>query len=428
LEKFEKNIIDLYENSQSEIDYQKKRYSRLMQMYFDTFQEDDNLYIISTPGRTELSGNHTDHNGGKVIAASINLDSIAVFSKSDKNVILKSDIYDQPFKVDINSLEYREDEKETTSALIRGIAKGFIMRGYHVGSFNGVLSSNVIQGSGLSSSASIEVLIGSIFNYLYNDNLIPPAEIAKIGQFAENNYFGKPCGLMDQIACATGGIVAIDFRDNINPITEKLNFDFERFGYKLLVLNTGGTHHNLTNDYAAIPIEMKKIAEYFGETNCSSIETEQILTHWEKLRNQYSDRAILRTMHFINENLRVSAQTEALKNNNMDRFLYFVNKSGDSSYKYLQNIYSVNNVEEQPLSLALAMTEEYIEKIGNGACRVHGGGFAGTIQVFIPMESVSEYIALMEKLFGRNSVSQLSIRPNGSVIKPVTTGEFKSII
>ncbi len=413
LKSLEENIYLLYGNDEIIFHEQKNRYTKLIENYYREFKVREKESIISVPGRTELSGNHTDHNGGKVIASSINLDTVIIFSKKAKRVLLKSDKYNKTFDVDLSNLEPQLDEKGTTASLIRGIAAGFVKHGFNIGGFSGLLSSDVMQGSGLSSSASIEITIGSVFNYLYNENKIRPEMIAKIGQFAENVYFGKPCGLMDQIACAVGGIVAIDFKDKTNPEIQKVHFNLEDFKYKLLVVDTGGTHQNLTDDYAAIPFEMKEIAKYFDKEKCSEIEPTVFLGNIKDLRRSISDRAILRTFHFFNENRRVEMQFEALKKNNLTQFLELVKKSGDSSFKYLQNIYSSKNIEEQPLSIALAITEDYLETLKEGACRVHGGGFAGTIQVFLPQKYVHDYKKIIEKMFGENSVNILNIRQYG---------------
>lgn len=408
------SFTELYGNNSKNINIQKDRYKRLSEKFIIHFAAKPEYYF-STPGRTEISGNHTDHNHGKVIAASINLDSITAVSKSDSVVEIFSEGYNNSFNVNLDKLGIIESEASSTNSLIRGIAAGFKIRGLNIGGFKAVITSNVLKGSGLSSSASIEVLIGTIFNHLYNDGEISAEEIAKIGQYAENVYFKKPCGLMDQMACAIGGIISIDFYNPENPIVEKLNFDFFSTGYSLIVVDTEGDHSNLTDDYASIPEEMKSVAKYFGKKFCAEISLDELLNEIKSIRNNVSDRAILRAFHFLGENERVENQKRELTSNNFQKFLDFVNESGNSSFKYLQNIYSVKDYNQQEVSLALAITEKFINQKGKGACRVHGGGFAGTIQVFLPEQLVEEYKNLITKIFSDESVKVLSIRNFGSV-------------
>jgi galactokinase len=405
------SLINLYKNN---TEFQSTRYSKLADKFLKQFG-DRSFRFFSSPGRTELSGNHTDHNHGKVIAASIDLDSIACAAKCDSTVQIYSDGYEKPFIVSLDNLNPVDDESGTSNALIRGIASRFVEKGFNVGGFKACITSDVLQGSGLSSSASIEILIGTIFNHLYNSGNIPTVEIAKIGQYAENVYFKKPCGLMDQFACAVGGIISIDFYNSENPVINKVNFDFHSTGYKLIVVDTEANHADLTEDYAAIPNEMQQVAKYFNKKFCSEISLEQLLHKINSLRDKVSDRAILRAIHFFEENKRVEKQIDALNKNDFKEFLRLVNESGNSSYKYLQNIYSPHNVEEQEVSLALALSDIFIKEKGKGACRVHGGGFAGTIQLFLPEELVDDYRSFITKVFKENSVKVLSIRHYGAV-------------
>lgn len=407
-------LNNLYGRDEKILDYQKNRYKRLTGWYNDVFKISPEKYF-SSPGRTEISGNHTDHNHGKVISASINLDSIASVAKSQDTVEIYSEGYAKPFIVKLEHLDSIDGEIGTTNALVRGIASRFVQKGLIIGGFKACITSDVLQGSGLSSSASIEVLIGTIFNHLYNDGKILPEEIAKIGKYAENVYFKKPCGLMDQITCAVGGTVSIDFHDAENPNIKKINFDFQSVGYKILVLDTEANHVNLIEEYAAIPSEMKQVANYFNKEFCSEISFGELISEIKSLRKIVNDRAILRAIHFLNENSRVERQKAALNQNNFEEFLSLVNESGDSSFKYLQNIYSHRNFELQEVSIALSLSELFINEKGVGACRIHGGGFGGTIQVFLPENLIGEFKLFISKVFKEDSMKILSVRNFGAV-------------
>ena len=412
---FDNSLEELYGSEPAILEKQKKRYRILKQKHLKRFGQ-QKLHLFSSPGRTELGGNHTDHNHGKVLAASVNLDSIAVATKNDQaGIILYSEGYEKPFEVNLNNLQIVEAEKGTTQALIRGIAARFTELGYKIGGFNASVTSDILPGSGLSSSASVEVLIGSIFNSLYNGDKIPPETIARIGQYAENKYFGKPCGLMDQIACAVGGVISIDFKDAQNPAVKKIDFDFGQFDYSLLIINTGGSHADLTSEYASIPSEMKTVAKIFGAKTLRAVFFTDFIRKIPDLRQRVGDRAILRALHFFQENKRVEQQVETLQSGNIGKFLNLVRESGNSSFKWLQNIYSTKNVTEQGVTLALALSEKYIDEIGAGACRVHGGGFAGTIQVFLPKNAIENFKERIIPVFGKNSIQELSIRAIGTV-------------
>ena len=315
-------------------------------------------------------------------------------------------------------------KRETTFALIRGIAARFKDLGYNIGGFNAYISSDVLGGSGLSSSACIEVLLGTILNYLYNNGQIDVQQLAMIGQYAENVYFGKPSGLMDQMACAVGGFVTIDFKDPKKPVVRKIDFDFESQNYSLLVVDTGGSHADLTADYASIPNEMKAVAQVLGAQVCRELTKEQVIENIPLIRQKVSDRAILRALHFLNENGRVTKQVKALEEGNFEEFLTLVKDSGNSSWKWLQNCYTTHNPLEQGITLALALTEDFIDSIGKGACRVHGGGFAGTIQVFLPTDKVKEYIEEIEPILGEGTVTVLNIRPVGAIKVDLDEGDF----
>lgn len=412
---FEKTFLRLYGKDTIVLEKQFARYENLVIKFSERF-ETEGVHFFSTPGRTEIGGNHTDHNNGRVLAASINLDSIAVASKcKEQKVVLFSEGYEEPFKVDLNRLDPVEAEKGTTTALMRGIASRFKQLGYCLGGFNAFMASDVLPGSGLSSSASVEVLIGTIFNHLYNEGQVPAEVIAQIGQYAENVYFDKPCGLMDQMTCSVGGIICIDFVNPQKPQTEKISFDFDGQGYNLLIVNTGGNHADLTEDYAAIPAEMKAVAAKFDKKLLRDVSEKELMENLAELRISMGDRAILRALHYFEENKRVLKQVEALKAADFQQFLELVQLSGNSSFKWLQNIYTVKNIREQGVSLALALSEKYISESGAGSCRVHGGGFAGTVQVFLPKGHVDAYVDKMEKIFGEDSVNVLNIRPVGAI-------------
>ncbi len=415
LNHLERDFEKLYGHKHAIFEQQKQRYQNLIQKHVRRFKE-QSMHLFSSPGRTELSGNHTDHNHGKVLAASVNLDSIAVVSKNESpQVIIYSEGYDAPFEVNLNHLQKIKAEEGTTTALIRGIANRLHDLGYRIGGFKAHITSDILPGSGLSSSASIEVLIATIFNHLFNGGQIAPETIAQIGQFAENAYFGKPCGLMDQMTCAVGGIIAIDFKEVQNPVINKVHFDFESSDFSLVIVNTGGSHADLTEDYASVPEEMKLVAQKLGAQVLRQVSWDEFLDKIPQLRSQIGDRAILRALHFFQENQRVDAQVAALQAGNFEKFLQLMQESGDSSFKWLQNIYTTKNVSEQGVTLALALSEVFIAKIGQGACRVHGGGFAGTIQVFLPKTQVQAYKAFLGPVFGEQNIRELSIRPSGAV-------------
>ena len=386
------------------------------------------IRVFSAPGRTELGGNHTDHNQGKVLAASVQLDSVAVAApRLDKKVFFRSSGHPDA-EVDLTDLSMRPGEKGTAAALIRGIAAEFAKRGAPVGGFSANSSPLVLPGSGLSSSAMLEVLIAKILDCLFGKGKMSSLEIAQIGQKAENNYFGKPCGLMDQIACAFGGAVAIDFRDLANPQVKQLEFNPAALGICLCVVDTKGNHADLTSDYAAIPSEMKSVAASLGKTVLRDLDHKTVLKNAVQIRKSSGDRALLRSLHFFGENIRVDsmgasieamnkAASEEDRQKHLNAFLEQVNRSGDSSWELLQNIYSPREPREQGISLALALTRDFFEtsRIKNGACRVHGGGFAGTIQAYIPVNALPDYKKHMESFFGTGSVTALNIRPAGVV-------------
>ena len=397
----------LYGKTYDESDMDR-RFSDLVNKHKELFKRDD-IMLFSASGRTEIAGNHTDHNLGLVIGASINLDTIACVSKRDDNrVIIASEGF-PVVDVDISDLEIKEEEKNTTHALIRGIAKAFEQRGIKVSGYQANTTTRVLKGSGLSSSAAIEVLAAEIFNNIYASDSLSPVEIAKIGQYAENVYFGKPSGLLDQLSCAHGGIVGIDFKDPKNPVVTPLEFDFEEHGYALIITDTKGNHADLTHEYAAVPPEMRSVAAFFNKENLREVDYKDFIKNFSQIRAKLNnDRALLRAYHFFKENERVSLMLKELKEEAVDTFLMLVDESGNSSYKYLQNVYPSSHPEDQGLSLALAMSEDVLE--GEGASRVHGGGFAGTIQAYVPHYMLDSYIDRMESIFGKGCSVRIEIR------------------
>ncbi len=398
----------------SGLETQKARYIRAIRNFEENYGVDRDAALFSVPGRSEISGNHTDHNHGCVLAAAIDLDIIAVAAKSQDGIVrLRSEGY----KEDRMTLaECKTPKKEyffKSRALIAGMIQGFVNYGHASGGFDAFTTNNVHKGSGLSSSAAFEVMVGNIINHFYNDGQVPNAEIARIAQYSENEYFGKPCGLMDQTACAVGGFVAIDFKDPSAPVIEPLAFNMNEAGYSLCITNTGGNHADLNDDYASVPAEMKSVAAHFGKAALRDVTKEEIIRAIPQLRKIVGDRAILRALHFENENARVGMQKQALLDGDIHAFFAGVIASGNSSFKYLQNVYTTKNVREQGLSLALCLSEDTLA--GTGACRVHGGGFAGTIQAFVPHGAVADYKAVMDAAFGEGACAVLSIRPEGAI-------------
>ena len=389
------------------------RYESLIKRHEEYFSADREVLMISAPGRTEIGGNHTDHNKGKVLAAAVNLDTLAAVSaRGDTLVNVHSDGY-PAMTIDLSDLSKHEDEFGTTAALIRGVAARMAELGYKVGGFDAVINSTVASGSGLSSSAAFEVLTCAILDTLYNGNTIDAKTQAKIGQYAENVYFGKPSGLLDQMASANGGLVYVDFKHE-DPDVRPMAYDFAKKGYALVVVATGGSHDDLTDEYAAIPAEMKQVAAFFGEENLRRVRPEEFGANVAALRAQTSDRAVLRALHFFDENDRVCWQVEALKRDDVEGFFKHIIASGRSSYMYLQNVYAQKRPTEQSLAIALSLAEFMLQ--GKGAWRVHGGGFAGTTLNFVPQKDLPQFIKTMEAVFGPRSCQVLDIRPEGASV------------
>lgn len=378
--------------------------------YFDKNEERE-VSLFSAPGRSEVCGNHTDHNHGRVLAAGISLDAIAVASPNDTGVVsIKSKGYPMDV-ISCDELEVDEKNFGKSSELIRGILSRFKQLGYNIGGFDATTASKVLSGSGLSSSAAFEVLVCTILNHLYNDGKINPVEIAQISQYAENVYFGKPCGLLDQMACSVGGFVTIDFNDPSKPIIKKVDFDFASCGHSLCIVDTKGDHSDLTDEYAAVRAEMEAVAAFFGKKVLRELDKQTVIENAADIRAAVSDRAVLRAIHFFNDDERVVKEVEALENGDFEQFKKLTIESGRSSYMYNQNVYACSAPLSQPLSLALAVSEELLK--GKGAWRVHGGGFAGTIQAFVPNEMLDEYKNTMNSIFGDDACYVLSIRPMG---------------
>ena len=393
------------------VEAQKPRYVRLLNEFIKLFGEDRDVIITSAPGRTEVCGNHTDHNNGKVLAASVNLDAVAVAAKNDEGIVrVKSDGHTMNV-VDVSELLPDESEFGHSTAMVRGVVAKIEGMGYQIGGLDCVTASDVIGGSGLSSSAAFEVLLGTTLSYLYNNGVISAVDIAKTAQYSENVFFGKPCGLLDQMASSVGTFVTIDFESTENPKIKKVDFDFSKSGHSLCIVDTGGSHSDLTDDYAAVRAEMESVAKALGKDVLREIDYNDFKAAVPSLFGRVSDRALIRAYHFYRENIRVEKAVAALESNQFDEFKKMINESGRSSYMYNQNVYTPKNPAEQKLSLALCISEEVLGV--NGAYRVHGGGFAGTIQAFVPNELLEQYKTAVESVFGKGSCHVLIIRPVG---------------
>jgi len=392
---------------------QARRLLGIANAFEQHFGMHDAVEVFSAPGRSEIGGNHTDHNRGKVLAAGVNLDILGVAAKRSDMRILEQSVGHQLNDIDLRHLKKVPAETGKSSAMIRGICAAFAQRGYQIGGFEAATQSEVLNGSGLSSSAAFEVFIATVLNVLYNDGNIPAVEIAQMCQYAENVYVGKPCGLLDQATCAVAGFVAMDFADPKMPVVTKVDFDFAACGHTLCVVNTGGSHADLTDDYAAVRAEMESVARALGCDVLRETNREAFMQSLPAIRKACGDRACLRALHFFAENDRVDAQAKALADNNFAQFLQLIKQSGQSSFMYNQNVYTGRPPSEQPVSLGLAMSEAILGD--RGAFRVHGGGFAGTIQAFVPHDMLDGYRSQMEAVFGPDSCYVLQVRPQGGV-------------
>lgn len=411
-EKSRKLLSVLY--GEEAVDINMERYKNLVKSYENKFPE-KNVMLFTAPGRTEISGNHTDHNHGKVLAGSIQLDSVgAAAVNNSRKVNIVSETYNQSFAIDLDHLS-PSPEKAGTIDLVKGLLKGFLVNGYEIGGFNAYITSNVISAAGVSSSASFEMLLCSILNTFFNHNRMDTVAYAHIGKYAENLYWDKSSGLLDQMGCAVGGLITIDFKNPDKPLVEKIDFDFKSQGHSLIIVNTGKGHADLSAEYSSVPEEMKKVAEFFGKEVCEEITKEEVIQQLAEVRAYAGDRSVLRALHFFEENKRVDAEVSALKENRFEDFLKEITESGNSSWKWLQNCYTNTCFQEQGISVALALTELFIKEKKKGACRIHGGGFAGVIMTILPDELTDEYMSYMEKALGEGNAYPMKIRPYGAI-------------
>ncbi len=408
----DRELQELYLREETELEYDRERMIKLRETFRETFSEEEPL-LFSVPGRTELGGNHTDHQNGRVLAAAISLDLLgAAAANGTRTIRLCSEGY-PPETVELDDLRPRSQEENTSAGLIRGIAAGFRKLGWPVSGFDAVCTSDVPAGSGLSSSAAYEVMLGNLINGLFCDGAVSDIRIAEIGQYAENVYFGKPSGLMDQMACSVGAVTEMDFRKEDQPQVERIAFDFSRCGYCLCMVDTGADHAELTREYAAITREMKQVAGVFGKKVLREVAEQTFLEGISTAREKAGDRAVLRAMHFFEENGRVAKEAEALRRGAFERFLELVNESGRSSWLQLQNVTVSGKVREQPAAFVLSLCGRLLN--GRGACRIHGGGFGGTVQVFVPISELPEFRGRLERVLGAGSCQVLSIRKAGAV-------------
>lgn len=409
---FSPKLSMLYGCSEEDSAKYAERFCELIDGFKATFGDADEIALFSAPGRTEIGGNHTDHQHGCVLAGSVNLDIIAAARPNGTNTVrIQSKGYEMDV-IDLDDLEIHPEQYDKAIALIRGILKKFTDNGYRVKGFDAYTMSDVFKGSGLSSSAAFEVLVATVINGLFCDGEVSPVEIAKYGQYAENVYYNKPSGLLDQMACSVGAVVAIDFKDNENPVIEQVDFDLHKYGYALCIIDSGADHAELTGEYAAVPQEMKQVAAVFGKQYLREVDEEQFMSRLKEVKDTVkNDRAVLRAIHFFKDNKRAQDEVKALRCGDFEGFKKLVIKSGYSSYMYLQNVYASSMPKNQDVALLLALCEELLE--GKGAWRVHGGGFAGTVQAFVPINMVNDFKKKIEAVYGEGKCYILSIRPVG---------------
>ena len=391
------------------------RYERVLTGFEQEFGDTGDILLFSSPGRTEISGNHTDHNHGKVLAGSINLDCLGAAARNQSDLVhIISETYDQDITIDLNQLE-PSAKKAGTADLIKGLLKGFKESGCRIGGFDAYVTSNVISAAGVSSSASFEMLLCSMLNTFFNEGRMDNVAYAHIGKYSENVYWDKASGLLDQMACAVGGLITIDFAEPSSPRVEKIDFDFGSQDHSLIIVQTGKGHADLSADYSSVPNEMKKVARFFRKEVLAQVSEEQVIEHLEKVRAYAGDRSVLRALHFFEENKRVEEEVKALKEGRFEDFLRNITASGNSSWKWLQNCFTASACQEQGITIALALTELFIAEKQRGACRVHGGGFAGVIMAMLPNDLTDEYIKYIEGCLGEGCAYRMSIRPYGAV-------------
>lgn len=389
----------------------KERFQNLAHCFSQKYHQ-NTMEFFSAPGRTEIIGNHTDHNGGQVIAASIDMDTIgAAFPNGSNSIRITSEGYKQEILIDLSKLDSIVKDQSTQS-LVGGMMAGIKNFGFHVSGFDAFISTNVLAAAGVSSSASFEMLICSIVNYFFNNNSMSYVDYAKIGKYAENIYWNKFSGMMDQMACAVGGTVLFDFSNNDSPDYQKMNFSFQDIGYQLVIVNTGKGHADLSHEYSEIPLEMENLATALGVRTLCETDMENLLSHYSAIKN---DRAILRAMHFFKETERVKKATLAIKGESSEDLLRLIDESGTSSFEWLQNCYSIQNYKEQKISLSLALTKLFLQKTGKGVCRVHGGGFAGVIMCLVPLSEKENYVNYISEFFGKENVYPMNIRNLGAI-------------
>ena len=408
---FDSTLVDLY--GEEALEVQRNRYLGIHEHAKKYFKDDDDVHLFSAPGRCEIGGNHTDHQLGRVVAASIDLDAVGIAKKTDDGLVSAYSAVRDYAPIDINDLDVRFEEKNTAESIMRGVLYKLKENGHNIGGFLLYEESNVTPGLGISSSAAFEVLIGNIVSSLYNDGKIDAVEIAKIGQFAENKYFMKSCGLLDQLTSSVGSVVLVDFYDEENPEIEKIPFNIAEHGYEMVITDTRCSHDDLSDEYSAIPNEMKGVALQLGESVLSRLDVSDLIENATQVREKCGDRAFLRAYHFFEETERALDEAEALKANDFEYFLGLINASGQSSWRYLPNVIVNGSTTNQEVAIALALSEAVL--LGNGAYRVHGGGFGGTILAFVPKDDVDLYIETMEKAFGKDCCHCVHIRNVGGI-------------